>query len=564
MIAELSAALLNKLGYLILFGFSITKTKFFKNYLMGTPTSKSIKMIIATLWGLFGVVMTLWGTPVFGGIANSRTIPIVLAGLLGGPFMGFVAGFIAGFHRMFLTVGGELTAISCGISTLVAGVAGGLLKDWIRTKENKAYYGFLIGVGVEVIQMLIILMVARPFNEALLIVKTIFLPMTFLNAAGVAIFLLFIDQVIKESDNAGAVKAQMALKIANKTVPIFRLGLNNETAEKAAKTIYKYAQVDAVSFTSTNECLAFIGSGSDHHLSGSTIHTSYTKNSIQKGVLLVAKKKEEIGCSTADCPLGSVVVVPLFLEGVVIGTLKLYKARENAMTSSDIELAKGLGELFSTQLALSKIDEQAVLLKSAEIKTLRAQIQPHFLFNALNTVMALIRIDPQKAREVLTDLSYFLRSSFKLSAEKVTLEDELETVKAYVNVEKARFEERISIEYDINAPLSLMIPPLMIQPLVENAIKHGIINRQSGGLLKLSIYLNKDELTISVEDNGKGIPKDIVESLKRNQELSGIGLSNINRRLMNHFDRKLQIRSMLNSGTKVSFSIPMEKELSNV
>jgi sensor histidine kinase YesM len=105
-----------------------------------------------------------------------------------------------------------------------------------------------------------------------------------------------------------------------------------------------------------------------------------------------------------------------------------------------------------------------------------------------------------------------------------------------------------------------LIPPLLIQPLVENAIKHGIMNRQSGGFLKLSIQLNKEDLLICVEDNGIGIPKNIIESLKKNQDMSGIGLSNINRRLMNHFDRQLQIKSIKNAGTKVSFSIPMNKE----
>lgn len=555
MILQLSEALLNKLGLLILFGFLLTKTSVFKGYVVGRESRTSINIAMAIVWGLLGVLMTLWGTPIFGGIANSRTIPVVLAGIIGGPIVGGVAGFIAGFHRMFLTVGGELTAISCGISTFIGGLIGGFLRPWILSKDKKWWYGFLIGVFVEAIQMLIILLVARPFDQAWLVVENIFFPMTFLNAVGIAVFLLFIEQVIEENDIAGAKKAQMALRIASKTLPILRKGLTAQTANETAKTIFDHAEVAAVSITNCDDVLAFVGMGADHHGIGRAIRTTITKETINDKQIKIARSKSEIECNDESCQLRSVVVVPLLIDTEVVGTLKLYKERENAMTSSEIELAKGLGDLFSTQLALSQIEEQEVLLQKAELRALRAQIRPHFLFNALNTIMALIRIEPEKARSVLSQLSTFLRSSFKSTGEKVTLRDELALIDAYVSVEKARFEERLEVIKTIDADLELVIPPFILQPIVENAIKHGLLKKQEGGVLLLTVKQEGDMLYCEVKDNGVGIDPTILQALQSGNYYDGVGVSNVMKRLKSGYDCNMTIESILGEGSKVSFTI---------
>ncbi len=181
--------------------------------------------------------MTLLGTPVAGGIANSRTIPVVLSGLLGGPVVGAISGLIAGFHRAFLMHGGELTAISCGISTFLGGIIGGLAKKRLEQSSSKWFVGLILGLVVEVLQMLIILLIARPFDQAYALVELIFLPMTFLNAIGIGMFLLIVQQIYNENDAAAALKAQMALDIANQTVPYFKKGLSVETANVACQII---------------------------------------------------------------------------------------------------------------------------------------------------------------------------------------------------------------------------------------------------------------------------------------------------------------------------------------
>ena len=124
------------------------------------------------------------------------------------------------------------------------------------------------------------------------------------------------------------------------------------------------------------------------------------------------------------------------MQDNIIGSLKIYKSSGNSINPSDIELAKGLGHLFSTQLELSQIDYQKELLIESEIKALQAQIQPHFIFNALNTIAVFCRTNPNKARELILDLSSYLRNSFKNQGEFIPLSKEIESVQSYLSIEQ--------------------------------------------------------------------------------------------------------------------------------
>ncbi len=200
--------------------------------------------------------------------------------------------------------------------------------------------------------------------------------------------------------------------------------------------------------------------------------------------------------------------------------------------------------------------------KDAEIAFLRSQINPHFLYNALNSIAALCIDEPRKAEQLTLDLSKFLRSGFdfKRMESLMTIENELELVQAYINIEKARFGSRLHVEYivDANLNFSFLIPPLIVQPLVENAIKHGLMANIRGGTVKISIRQKSDDLvSIVVEDNGCGMSEQMqVELLKTNVDKKGIGLGNINQRIQLLYGRSISIESTEGMGTKIFFDIP--------
>ena len=315
----------------------------------------------------------------------------------------------------------------------------------------------------------------------------------------------------------------------------------------------------AVAITNTEKILAHVGLGDDHHKKGDNIRTNITKRVIEEGRFMVAQERGEIDCINKNCSLKSVIVVPLKEQEKTIGTLKLYKNRENSITSSDIELAKGLGHSFSTQLELSQIDYQKELLSQSEIKALQAQIQPHFLFNALNTIVSFCRTDPNQARELLLKLSYYLRSSFKNQEDFIPLEKEIQLVEAYLSIEQARFSERLKVEYDIEPNMNIAIPPLILQPIVENAVKHGLLPKSEGGTVKISAYSENKEAIIKIKDDGVGMSKDQVQCLLDTRcKKEGVGVSNVNNRLQSIYGHKLEIDSDLGHGTTVIIRIPLK------
>jgi signal transduction histidine kinase len=213
-------------------------------------------------------------------------------------------------------------------------------------------------------------------------------------------------------------------------------------------------------------------------------------------------------------------------------------------------------------LTLKKTAKQEELLRRAEIRALQSQIRPHFLFNALSTISTLCRVDQEKARELLGDLGNYLRSgfSFKNNEEFVPLETELGYVRSYLAIEAARFATRLQVVYDIKFKAKCVIPPLILQPIVENAVRHGLLSKKEGGTIRISTRKQQNFLVIRVEDNGVGMPEEKVRLLLQDRlPGAGVGVSNVNNRLKSIYGEELQIESREGKGTGVTIRIPLIK-----
>ncbi len=198
-------------------------------------------------------------------------------------------------------------------------------------------------------------------------------------------------------------------------------------------------------------------------------------------------------------------------------------------------------------------------LIKTEMSFLKAQIKPHFLFNSLSVIIAVITKDPLRATKLLYNLSDYLRGSFNFENYNclTPIVSELATVRAYLSIEKERFQGKLNVKYDIDQSIDISIPMLTIQPLVENAIRHGIMKKSGDGVVKVSVQKAEGCTVIAIADDGAGISGLRLSQIFTNTEIkAGIGLKNIQRRLILHYGHGLEIQSEEGRGTTVMMKIP--------
>jgi two-component system LytT family sensor kinase len=522
--------------------------------------SRRDRVVLYLLFSAISIAGTYLGQPVQGAIANTRAVGAVLAGLVGGPLLGLGVGITGGVHRWLL---GGFTGVACGLSTTVEGAIGGLVHLWVmRRRGREATFSPVVALATTVVaeaaQMLIILAVARPFTDALALVQVIALPMLSVNSAGAAVFMSIIKDRQSLADQLGAASTAKALRIAERTLALLAKGFSREAAPELARIIHQETGVGAVAVTDTERILAYVGEGEDHHRPGDAICSDFTKRAIAQSEVMFANGVDEpyVCPVSPSCPLRSALVVPLHVDGEVIGTIKLYERANRRFLNINRTLGEGLTALFASQLLHARFHEQKQLMVVSELKLARAQVNPHFLFNSLATIMAIMRKDPERARSLLNHLSNFFRMNLKRSCDLSTLEEELSHVTAYLEIEKARYEEQLAFELDIDPTLmKLRLPTFTLQPLLENAIKHGISEMLTPGTARIHAYRQDGEAVIDVEDDAGAFDE-------HGGTRDGLGISIVDRRIRNLLGAGagVSIECVPCRLTRVSIRVPITQE----
>jgi len=250
------------------------------------------------------------------------------------------------------------------------------------------------------------------------------------------------------------------------------------------------------------------------------------------------------------------LVIPLWEKGEVTGTLKIYYRRAHRITGSLKEMAIGLSQIISTQLEVSRAEQLREMANKAELRALQSKINPHFLFNALNAISSSIRLNPDTARQLVINLSRYLRYNLELNDDElIDIKKELWQVKDYIAIEQARFGDKLSMIYDVDEDLHFTLPSLLIQPLVENAIVHGIQPCRGKGVVTLSVKDLGDRVRVAVRDTGAGISDDVMSRVARN-EMPGnkIGLLNVHHRVKLLSGQGLVI-TRHHPGTEIAFTL---------
>ncbi|MFM9277474.1 sensor histidine kinase [Paenibacillus jiagnxiensis] len=574
--------MLERVGILLIVAFLLSRLKSFRHIIHRQHVlTDKIKLIF--IFGTFAVISNYTGVEIQGtgqtgtqawqtwisvdsAIANTRIMGVVVGGLLGGPLVGTGVGIIAGLHRFTL---GGFTAFACGMSSILAGIVTGFIGRRLRIMDKSALWKtVVIGILMECIQMGIILATARPFAAALSLVNIIAVPMIVINGFGMLLFMLVIQSVLQEESRTRALQTHQVFEIADQTLPYFRQGLNPHSCREAAAVILSRTNADAISITNGHQVLAHVGEGSDHHVPLEQLSTRLTRKVLSTGSVMKASSRDEIQCSQPDCCLEAAIVLPLKVHEKTVGTLKLYFKNPSRLDQVEQEVAEGLGRLFSTQLELAEAEQQRKRLKDAEIKALQAQIHPHFLFNAFNTVSALCRTDPEKARMLLLQMSSFFRSNLQGAQQLlIPLYKELENVNAYLAIEQARFPGKFSLQTKIDPSLKTIgVPPFLLQPLVENALRYAFPFHEEGdkGEVTLSVFREDEYMVLMTEDNGQGIEPELLQQLGKREIQSargtGTALYNISKRIEEMFgpEADFRIHSKPGLGTAITIRLPIQ------
>ena len=514
------------------------------------------KLVCYLIFSTFCILGTYFGLRIENSIANTRAIGAVLGGIVGGPAVGLLVGLTGGIHRYSL---GGFTALACMFSTVAEGLLGGLVHRHFvqRRRLDRLFNPWMVAAVAfvaELMQMSIILLVARPLADAWHLVQNIAAPMLVANTLGAAMFMgMILDRRAMLEKYSVAFSAR-ALKIAERAMGVLDQGFTPQNCSQMARILYEETGVGAVAITDCQQLLAFIGIGEDHHLPGTPITSPHTFAAISRNEVVYADGNLiPYSCTLhPECKLGSSLVIPLRgEEGQVIGTIKLYEPKRKLFSSMNRTLGEGIARLLSGQILSGKYNEQKRLLAQGEIKLLQAQINPHFLFNALNTLSAVIRRDPEQARVLVQHLSTFFRKNLKRQSDEVSLRDELEHVDAYLQIEQARFADHLQVQWQI--PDSLLESRLLafsLQPVVENAIKHGISQMLEPGCLTLSAEAAAGCLQLVVSDNA-GLYQPPADR-------SGLGMNIVDRRIKARYGEQYGVRVECEPGllTRVIITLP--------
>lgn len=555
---ELTSRLLNNLGYIIALAFFFTKFKRAKNIFTKKEYTKKDIILLSIFFSFLSIIGTYTGIYYRGAIVNTRNIGVAVAGIIGGPYVGIITGVVAGIHRFFVDIESP-TTIACAVASIMGGFITSIF--FKRTNEKNCYiYGFISGFIIENLSMILILITGfflYDFTVAIDIVKNIYFPMILANALGVSIVIIIIEDLISEKEIMAGKQAKLALEIANKSLPYIRKG---NSLNEVCKIILESLEAKVVVITDDKNIIASHLISDEYILNHSEIKSAATKQVLKTGEFLILGKEESdiIDFQCIGGNIKSCIILPLFQEEKKIsGTLKLYFDTPKFVTARKQYLAEGLSMLLSTQIELSNIENFKSMAKEAELKALQTQINPHFLFNALHTISSFVRIEPDRAREIIINLSTYLRYNLENYSKLLPLREELNQVEAYINIEKARFGDKIKVVYDIPEKyLDIQLPSLIIQPLVENSIKHGILKRREGGNVSISVTEKGSGCIISIEDDGVGIEQSIIDDIDNKIE-KNIGLKNVHNRLKILYGKGLSIER-LERGTKISFYINKE------
>lgn len=549
--------LLLNVVFLIVISFLTAKLPFIERLLTVKKETPVGKAALALLFGGISICSTYIGVRVEGVIVNTRVIGTLTAGLFYGPLVGIGAGCVASVHRVLYDPSG-FTTVACALSTLVAGLLGALLHNAYNRTRHGSVFLVLTAAVAETLHMLLILLLSRPYEQAEAAVRIIATPMLLLNSVGLLTFISVLNQVYVQKDRNSAVKVRDALRVAVESLPYMRLGLHSGQAlDRVVDIILNAGICEGVVFTDLQSVLASHCIGNLPPIMMGKGLPDFTAEPLRTGHLV---SDVAIPPDSPYYPIFKkyqIIAAPLIVREKTIGCMTLIVRRIFLAQEFDSQFADGLARLFSTQLELGEVDELKRQYRSAELRALRSQINPHFLYNALNTISCVCREQPEQARQLLLTLATHYRHVLSDPYTVTTLAEEIRHVEDYLVLEKARFGSSLTVQYQLECDVQEIVPTFVLQPLIENAIKYG---KGADGTRHVCIRAADEgkQLAVTISDQGQGFPQSALDEFQ-NAQTPGqhLGLFNVDRRLKYLYgpNHGLQLKSSL-AGAAVTARFP--------
>ncbi|WP_374238099.1 sensor histidine kinase [Actinoplanes sp. DH11] len=340
-----------------------------------------------------------------------------------------------------------------------------------------------------------------------------------------------------------------------------RAGLTPATAGKAVRHLRTLVGAVGMAIVDEERCLGYDGRGSHHE--DQLIAAARRATGTRRSVVL---NGSDLPCDRVDCVVRGAVIAPLAgpdgPDGPAVAALVAVADDQPApgLVQATLETARWAG----SQLALAELESSRERLARAEVRALRAQISPHFIYNALTAIASFVRTDPERARELILEFAEFTRYSFRAHGEFTTLAEELRSIDRYLTIERARFGDRLQVRLQI-APevLPVGLPFLCLQPLVENAVRHGLSRKPGVGMVSIEARDAGAECHITVEDDGVGMDPAVFGQKKAQhnadvEDGQHVGLVNVDERLRSVFGdhNGLVVETAPGAGTRVSMRVP--------
>ncbi|WP_406829400.1 histidine kinase [Pedococcus sp. KACC 23699] len=329
-------------------------------------------------------------------------------------------------------------------------------------------------------------------------------------------------------------------------------GLSPEGVGRAARHLRQLLGSSAIAVTDATSLLAWDGAA-DHHADRALADADEV---LRTGHTIVLGAGQ-VSCSDPDCPVRAAVIAPVVTADRVVAAIAAYGPTASAGLARATEEVAGW---MATQAELADLGHQRTRTMEAELRALRAQISPHFIYNSLAAIASFVRTDPERARELLLEFADFTRYALRRGGAFTTLAEELRNVERYLVLEQARFGDRLTVSLLI-APevLPVTVPYLAIQPLVENAVRHGLATKEGGGHVRIVATDEGGEAGITIEDDGVGSDPQVIRGvLDGRADGDNVGLGNVDARLRQVYgdDFGLVVETAPGAGTKVSFRVP--------
>lgn len=499
----------------------ICRTSFFRQAITAKEFTRQQIGIFIILFSVIGLCGTYWNVRAGGGIINFRAVGIILGSFVGGPIVGTAVGTIVGIHRAFF-INTDSSFIHGGLS-IIQGIAAGFLSYRLKHHyHNLWFWSFLYAFILEFLFWIFFAFLTWPTTTTYPVnFFHLSLPVIATNTIAVSIFYLAMEFFIHQRDSE---KTQTTKSTFNAVITLF------STLHDGFKS-FSVARVTEIMTTSLPSLIWTAILYNDQIYTRTNYKDDADKNQGDAEIAIL-----KLQHSLPDLP--HLITLPVKYKGKVVGSIFAAKSKGDTFTNTGTEFLHGICHILESIYESEKLKEEENLLAEAEIRALQAQINPHFLYNTLNTISYYVRSDPETARRLIQYLSDYFRHSLNNPSKLIPLSEELHVIECYTELERARFGDRLQIEYDFPKDKldDIMVPPLLLQPLVENAVIHGIFKRPEGGQIKAGLIEHDDHYKIYVYDTGVGIARAKRKRLLRDHKRRDhIGLINVHQRLISLF-----------------------------